>query len=170
MNINFRQGSLDDLIALKELAILSWSQYKDVLEVEHWESLKGNLAKNEAYIKLLEQSECIVCETEDAKIIGMAFLVPNGNPTEIYQSDWSYIRFVSVNPNYGGKGIGRKLTELCIASARRNKEKIIALHTSEIMVKARKLYENLGFKIHKEIPSRLGKRYWLYLLELDNRA
>jgi len=166
--VNFRKGKLDDLVALTELALSSWKQYQHVLETAHWESLKRTLTSNQTFVKLLNQSECIVCETEEKKIIGMAFLVPKGNPTDIYDSNWSYIRFVSVHPNYEGKGIGRKLTEKCITLARKNEEAIIALHTSEIMVKARKLYEGLGFKIYKEIEPRLGKRYWLYLLELNS--
>jgi len=50
--------------------------------------------------------------------------------------DWSYIRFVTVDPSFGGQGIGRKLTTLCIDTARQN-ESVIALHTSELMDAAR---------------------------------
>ncbi len=97
----------------------------------------------------------------------MAFLVSNGNPTEIYDKDWSYIHFVTVDPKYSGLGIGRKLTNLCIETARQNRETVIALHTSEFMHTARHIYESMGFKILKEIDQRLGKRYWLYKLELN---
>lgn len=55
---------------------------------------------------------------------------------------------------------------MCIDAARKNGEKIVTLHTSEIMDKARHLYEGLGFTILKEIDKRLGKRYWLYKLDL----
>jgi len=96
----------------------------------------------------------------------MAFLVPSGNPTDIYRKEWSYIRFVSVDPEFTGRGIGRKLTMMCIDKARANGENIIALHTSEIMGNARHIYESLGFRVLKEIDRRLGKRYWLYTLNL----
>ena len=96
----------------------------------------------------------------------MAFLVPHGNPTEIYDENWCYIRFVSVDPEFGGKGIGRQLTENCIQIAIDNKEQTIALHTSEMMNTARHIYESLGFKILKEIEPRLGKKYWLYTLDI----
>jgi ribosomal protein S18 acetylase RimI-like enzyme len=96
----------------------------------------------------------------------MAFLVSKGNPTDIYEEEWSYVRFVTVDPDFGGQGIGRKLTTMCIAAARQNGEKTIALHTSELMGKARHIYETLGFEILKEIDQRLGKRYWLYKLDL----
>lgn len=96
----------------------------------------------------------------------MAYLVPSGHPTDIYEAQWSYIRFVTVDPRYSGKGIGRRLTQMCIAQARTNQESTIALHTSVLMQNAMHIYQTLGFTILREIPPRLGKRYWLYTLEL----
>ena len=52
-------------------------------------------------------------------------------------------------------------------TARQNGENIIALHTSEFMDTARHIYESVGFKVLKEIDQRLGKRYWLYKLDLN---
>lgn len=96
----------------------------------------------------------------------MAFLVPSGNPTDIYQADWCYIRFVSVHPEFSGKCIGRQLTEKCIEVAKSNNEQILALHTSEMMQKARHIYESLGFAILRELEPRLGKKYCLYTLAI----
>jgi ribosomal protein S18 acetylase RimI-like enzyme len=96
----------------------------------------------------------------------MAFIVLSGNPTEIFQSNWSYIRFVSVHPNHSGKGIGKYLTQLCIDFAKQNNEQTVVLHTSEFMNKARHIYESLGFAILKELEPRLGEKYWLYTLTL----
>ena len=166
MNPEFRKGNFDDLGSLKELAIKSWKQFQPLLSEEHWKTLYESLQDDKTYIDLLEMSECIVCTTDQQKIIGMAFLVSSGNPTEIYDKDWSYIRFVSVAPEFSGQGIGRKLTEICIEKAKANQEKAIALHTSEQMDKARHIYETSGFRLLREIDRRLGKRYWLYKLDL----
>lgn len=166
MHITYRQGTINDLDELKNLAIKSWRQFQPKLTDENWLNLNSSLTDNKTYIELLDKSNCIVCTTDNNKIIGMAFLVPKGNPTDIYNKEWSYIRFVSVDPDFGGQGIGRKLTTMCIDIARQNDEKIIALHTSELMDKARHIYESLGFAILKEIDQRLGKRYWLYQLDL----
>jgi len=108
----------------------------------------------------------MVCETGKGQIVGMIFLVPRGNPTDLYLPEWCYIRFLTVSPEFGGFGIGRKLTEICMELAKRNGETVMALHTSEMMSNARRLYEHLGFRIVREIEQRLGKRYWLYKLEL----
>ncbi|WP_338360067.1 GNAT family N-acetyltransferase [Yeosuana marina] len=166
MNLSYRTGKPKDLIHLKKLAILSWGHYKKELTPENWTKLSAILNDDNNYQTLLDQSHTVVCETEDKEIIGMAYIVLSGNPTEIYDKNWSYIRFLSVHPNYEGQGIGRKLTKQCIDIAKANNEKHIALHTSIMMKKARQLYESLGFEILREIEPRLGKKYWLYLLNL----
>lgn len=165
-NMIYRQGNLDDLEQLRLLAVKAWGQFKDELTTDNWQKLSGNLSSKDTYIELLNNSYCLVCETTGKEIIGMAFLVPNGHPTEIYDEKWSYIRFVSVDPNFGGQGIGRQLTVKCIEIAKSNNEQTIALHTSEMMNTARHIYESLGFKVLKEIEPRLGKKYWIYTLDI----
>ena len=165
--MNFRKGNYNDLNQLRELGIASWSEYKNELTAENWEKLFKIIDNHDTYSNLLEKSECLICENNLKEIIGMAFLVPRGNPDEIYKSDWCHLRFVSVNPQYRGKAIGEKLTQLCIEIAKKNDEKIMALHTAEIMKSARYIYEKIGFKILNEIEPRLGVKYYLYTLELN---
>jgi ribosomal protein S18 acetylase RimI-like enzyme len=167
LNITYRQGTKNDLPKLKDLAVNSWEQFQSKLTTKNWKKLYNSLSNNETYTELLEKSTCFIGTTNNDEIIGMAFLVPKGNPTDIYDKDWCYIRFVTVATNFSGQGIGRKLTRLCIDAARLNSENIIALHTSEFMDTSRHIYESLGFKVLKEIDQRLGKRYWLYKLDLN---
>ena len=162
----YRSGTANDIKQLQKLSLASYGQYADVLTPENWHKLNTNLNKEETFIELVNKSHCFVCVDVD-KIVGMAFLLPGGNPTDIFEKEWSYIRMVGVHPGYAGKGIARRLTEKCIEKAKELNERTIALHTSEFMNAARHLYQNMGFKILKEIPNRLGKRYWLYTLHLD---
>lgn len=162
----YRQATATDLKSLKSLAVKSWATYKEQLTREHWLELESSLTNDETYTDLLHSSTCFVCCTPQQHIIGMAFLIFSGNPTSIYDAGWSYIRFVSVDPLYGGQGIGKKITLLCIKKAKDAGEKIIALHTSELMEHAMRMYEKMGFTRYKEIDSRLGKRYWLYTMQL----
>jgi ribosomal protein S18 acetylase RimI-like enzyme len=161
----YRAGATDDIEKMVRLGINSYGQFKDQLSDTNWKKLEAYLLDKNTYSELLGKSKCFVCACED-EILGMAFLVPNGNPTDIFQKDWSYLRMVGVNAEYSGKGIGRKLTQLCIDYAREVNETKIALHTSEFMDAARHIYESMGFHKVKELELRLGKRYWLYLLEL----
>jgi ribosomal protein S18 acetylase RimI-like enzyme len=162
----FRQGNISDINFLKSLAIKSWGQFESELTIDNWQRLKAGLSNDKTFLELLEQSYSLVCENDQKEIVGMSFLVPHGNPTEIYDEKWCYIRFVSVAPEYAGQGIGRQLTEKCIQFARDNEEQTIALHTSEMMNTARHIYESLGFKILKELAPRFGKKYWLYTLDI----
>lgn len=167
MKTQFRPGTHFDIANLKKLAIKSWAQFESVLTNDNWLKLNSTLINDDTYIDLIERSNSFLCTDESGEIIGMAFLVPNGNPTDIYDKDWSYIRLVTVDPDYSGNGIGKKLTEMCIDKAKETNERLVALHTSEFMNAARHIYENLGFTILKELNQRLGKRYWLYTLELS---
>lgn len=166
MRLKFREGNTNDKEQLKELALISYGDFEKALTGENWNLLYKNLKSENSYSNILEIAKCFVCQIEN-KIIGVAYIVPSGNPTEIFESDWSYIRMVGVNPKYRGNGIGKKLTQNCIAYARQNNEQIIALHSSEFMDAARYLYERLGFKRIKEIEPIFGKKYWLYHLRLD---
>jgi GNAT superfamily N-acetyltransferase len=60
--------------------------------------------------KLTKGSNIFVCENEE-KLIGMAYLVPQGNPISIYPAYWYFFSIVGVHPEYRGKGIARRLTK-----------------------------------------------------------
>ena len=155
---------MGDVEQLKRLALISYGQFHNTLTEENWAKLSTHLSSENLFPGLLKTARGFVCENEN-EIIGMAFLVPKGNPTDIFEADWSYIRMVGVNPNFEGRGIGKQLTQMCIDFAWSNQEKVIALHTSEFMDAARHIYEGLGFRKFKELERRYEKRYWLYKLE-----
>ncbi|MBK9556714.1 MAG: GNAT family N-acetyltransferase [Bacteroidetes bacterium] len=166
MLLQFRTGTNSDIPQLQELAIKSWGEYEKVLLPDDWIKLFSNISNPDTYSELLEIAHCEVCTNEENTIVGMAFLVPSGNATEIYEASWCQLRFVSVDPSYNGQGIAKTLTQKCISLAKQQNEQIMALHTSEMMDKARHIYESLGFTILKEIPPRFNKKYWLYTLTI----
>lgn len=167
--MNIREGDLNDLKKVMKLAQESWQQFEDVLTKEHWTSMHSILREEQKFIELISQSYSFLCETDDGELIGMGFLVPSGNPTDIYHADESYIRFVTVSVQHAGKGLGQLLTEKCIEKARELNEKVIRLHTSEMMPAARHIYEKLGFEIVRELEPIFGKRYWLYELRVGRK-
>lgn len=165
MAIVFRSGTDQDKYKLQQLGLRSYRQFKPVLTEENWNKMYKILTSENYYTDLLDISKCFVCESGN-DLIGMAYLVPKGNATEIFKGDWSYIRMVAVDPNFTGNGIGKKLVQLCINHAKETNEKTVALHTSEMMNSVRYIYENLGFNQIKELDELFGKRYWLYLLNI----
>jgi ribosomal protein S18 acetylase RimI-like enzyme len=166
MTMKYKLADITDIEALKTLALKAWSGFQNELSPENWERLKGNLQNDKTYEDLLTKGSCFVCVNDSGNIIGMSFLIPSGQASELFDKNWCSIRFVSVDPDYAGLGIGKTLTQKCIEAAKNTGEKIIALHTSEMMNTARHIYESLGFTILKEIEPRVGKRYWIYLLKL----
>ncbi len=165
-NYTYRRASIKDKEQLKNLAIVSYGTHKDALTVEHWTALKDVLNDEEKLEELMNISICFICLDED-EIIGMAHFIPHNNPWGSFKTEWSYIRLVGVNPKYKGQGIAKALTKICIGFGRETNEKTIALHTAEFMNGAIHIYESLGFKMFKEIEPRFGKKYWLYILELN---
>ena len=164
--LEYRIGKTSDLHQLKQLALVSFGQFQAVLTPENWEKMETSLSKDSTYTQLINSSIPFIC-THNTDIVGMAFLVLSGNPTDIYPADCCYLRFVGVKPEFGGRGIAKELTRRGIAHAIQAGEKIMMLHTSEMMDAARHIYESLGFKKLREIDPRYGKKYWVYGLELD---
>lgn len=166
MEFKFRKGTLEDKDKLQALGVLSYSQHQSTMTPENWNKYSSFMSNPETYSYLMSTSTCFLCEYEN-EIIGMAFLVPNGHPTDLFDSEWSYIRMVGVHPDFGGKGIAKALTQMCIDLAMETNENYIALHTSEFMDAARHIYKSFGFKVVREL-TRYDKKYWIYLLKLNS--
>jgi ribosomal protein S18 acetylase RimI-like enzyme len=165
MPLQFRLVVPGDKASLIELGLIAYGAFREQVGPEQWQTLESGLSNEENWKKLISISTGFV-SVQDERVVGMAFIVPGGNPWDVFESDWSYIRLVGVHPAFQGRGIARALTRLCIDHARKSGERTIALHTSEMMDAARHLYESLGFRILREIPNRYGKKYWLYTLQL----
>ena len=166
-NIYYRQGSIAELPQLQQLRIDAYSEFEQALTQDNWADFYGRMRDVDGVRDLLGKATTFVCADDD-RIIGVAYFLPSGNPTAIFQADWCYIRMVGVYPDYRGQGIARKLTEMCIDQARQTKEHTLTLHTSEFMNAARHIYESLGFSVLREIDPIFGKRYWLYKLDISN--
>ncbi len=162
---NYRLGTRADLKQLQDLGLLSFGQYKSKITQENWKKWEAGFKSDENFLNLLAISTCFVCEIDDV-IVGMAFFIPSGNPFLYFPSDWSYIRYVGVNPSFSGNGIGKKLTQQCINKAKETGEKTIALHTSEFQNAARHIYESLGFIKQRELEPVFGKVFYIYSIDL----
>ena len=166
MSMIYRMADPNDIPALRELGLASYGTLrKDYLSPENWKKMQAVLLSDDTFPVLVNSCFAFVCE-EDSKLLGMAFLVPSGNPTKMYSADTSYIRMVGVHPDAGGKGIAQTLTSLCIEKAKELGEKIIMLHSAEVMYAARHVYEKLGFQKIRILDEHYGLEYWLYQLDI----
>jgi len=165
-NLIYRTSSPAEKNLLQQLGILSYNQFAKILSPADWATMDRFLHNDKMWDQLVNNSKIFIC-ADGKKIIGMAYLVPSGNPTHIYPADWCYVRMVGVDPSYRRKGIAKRLTQMCVDYAKESREKVVGLHTSEKMDDARSIYESIGFRMDKEIDPIYGMRYFLYKLELS---
>src|SRR5262249_28498830 len=66
------------------------------------------------------------------------------------------IRLLAVDDAFRGKGMGKALTQFCIARARQLGKTKVVLHTTRAMQTAWTMYEGLGFVRFPEIDFRQG--------------
>ena len=163
--MSYRVADQDDLPALKELGLASYGRLKKNLTSDNWAKMEALLKSDQTFPLLVRECHSFVCE-ENKHLLGMAFLVPSGNPTKVYSAETSYIRIVGVHPDAGGKGIAQALTKLCIEKAKETGETMVSLHSAEIMYDARHIYEKLGFKKIRLLDEHYGLKYWLYEMTL----
>ena len=163
--MNYRVAEQKDLPALEELALASYGRLKKHLTPENWTKMETLLKSAQTFPLLVRDCHSFVCE-DNERLLGMAWLVPSGNPTKVYSVETSYIRMVGVHPDAGGKGIAQALTKLCIEKAKETGETIISLHSAEIMYDARHICEKLGFKKIRLLDEHYGLKYWLYEMTL----
>ena len=163
--MNYRVADQHDLPALKELGLASYGRLKKHLTHENWLKMETLLKSDQTFPLLVRDCHSFVCE-DNGRLLGMAYLVPSGNPTKVYSAETCYIRMVGVQPDAGGKGIAQSLTKLCIEKAKETGEAMISLHSAEIMYDARHIYEKLGFKKIRLLDEHYGLKYWLYEMTL----
>lgn len=85
---------------------------------------------------------------EDGEVVGCVTFVtdPDSPMWEWTATDAAGIRMLGVRPDAQGRGIGRRLSELCLERARQLGRASVVLHSEREMVGAHRLYGSLGFE------------------------
>ncbi len=79
---------------------------------------------------------------------------------------------LAVDPDAGGRGVGRALAEACMARARAEGRLGMAITTRPHMLVAHHLYENLGFRRDPERDWEFepGEWLWSYVIRFEPEA
>ncbi len=164
MTLQYRIANPADHEAMREIVLRSYGVYEPVLGTENWAAMKRNITDEESVKKLLQSAVAFVCE-DGEQIVGAVYLMPSGETTPFFNTDWAHIRQLGVLPERYGLGVATKLMQCCIAHAKQTGEHTLALHTSAYQ-SAWHIYERLGFIKQKNLGLVYGHEYWLYTLLL----
>jgi DNA-binding MarR family transcriptional regulator/GNAT superfamily N-acetyltransferase len=97
-----------------------------------------------------KRERCWIAEM-DGEIVGCVFLVRETDRV-------ARLRLLMVDPAARGLGVGKRLTEECIAFARKAGYRRITLWTHAVLKAARGIYQQLGFKLTRQwVHSDFGK-------------
>ncbi len=152
-----------DFDTIAALNVTAYEQFALHLKEESWAVMQQNLSNISERARVAE----FLVYRDSGKVVGSVAYCPpgRGNPS-VFQPNMASVLLLAVHPRHRGKGLGRKLTESCIARAKQDGAATIGLFTSELMVPAQCLYKDLGFQMESELPPRYGIRYFRFVLPL----
>ncbi len=155
--IRLRDYQSADAENLNRIAVSAFDQFQD--HYRDWPAMRAGLSKTS---DLGVSGEVIIAELQGAFAGAVAYFGPNSQKAAFFDQRWPIIRMLVVDPAFRGKGIGRALSNACIARARRDGSPIIALRTSPIMSVALPMYLKMGFVKAHDAPPIFGAAYAVY--------
>jgi GNAT superfamily N-acetyltransferase len=155
--IRLRDYQSSDAENLNRIAVSAFDQFRN--HYSNWPAMRAGLSKTS---DLGVSGEVIIAEIQGTFAGAVAYFRPDSQKAAFFDQGWPIIRMLVVDPAFRGKGIGRALSNACIARARRDGSPIIALHTSPIMSVALPMYLKMGFVKAHDAPPIFGVAYAVY--------
>jgi GNAT superfamily N-acetyltransferase len=155
--IRLRDYESADAEDLNRIAVSAFDQFRD--HYGDWPAMLAGLSNTS---DLSASGEVIIAELQNKFAGAVAYFGPNSQKAAFFDQRWPIIRMLVVDPAFRGKGIGRALSDECIARAKRDGSPIIALHTSPIMSVALPMYLRMGFVKAYDAPPIFGVAYAVY--------
>jgi predicted N-acetyltransferase YhbS len=149
--LRFRDARPGDRDAIRDLTLSAYQEYAAAME-GHWEDYLRNILATLADTTPAAQ---IIAEQEGT-MLGAVLLFPAGtvltapNGVQVAPT-WPFVRLLAVALAARGQGVGTALMRECMRRARQSGAAGLALHTSDPMQVALRIYERIGFVRAAEI-------------------
>ena len=116
--IRLRDYESADAENLNRIAVSAFDQFRD--HYGDWPAMLAGLSKTS---DLSASGEVIIAELQTAELQNkfagaVAYFGPNSQKAAFFDQRWPIIRMLVVDPAFRGKGIGRALSDECIARAK----------------------------------------------------
>lgn len=157
MEVTYRKFNESDETQVNMLALSAFEQYAN--EYEDWNGFKEKIS---LMSQLAVSSDLIVAEQHNKIVGAIAYVGPRKSKSDFFQPEWAIIRMLVVSPEARNNGIGRTLINMCEILAKKDKAKVLALHSSEIMEAALSLYLKTGFTFYSKAPDIHGVKYGVH--------
>jgi GNAT superfamily N-acetyltransferase len=147
LRIRDAQGS--DGSAIEALTLSAYQEYAPLMP-SLWGAYRENIV---ATLAAPEPATQIVAE-QGSRLVGTVLLYPAATGSDErapFPRPHPEVRLLAVAPAARGKGIGEALMRECIKRARRSGAMTLALHTTDLMRAAMRLYTRMGFQREPEL-------------------
>ncbi len=150
-DIRVREAREDDEAAIRAVTLAAYEQYAAHMGA-HWEGYRRNIVDS---LAAAGQVQRLVAEHAGA-IVGSVLLYPPGAAgftigRRPIGGEWPEVRLLAVDPAARGLGIGLSLMQACVDRARDAGSAALALHTTDMMAAAVRLYARMGFERAPEL-------------------
>jgi GNAT superfamily N-acetyltransferase len=154
-----RDARPGDQAAIRDVTLAAYQEYAAEMPA-HWEGYRQHILDTLAAIGRGGPAAQIVAE-RDRVIAGTVVLYPAG--ATLFALDgvavklpWPEVRLLAVAPAARGQGVGLTLMEECVRRARQAGAPALALHTTDMMRAAVRLYVRMGFARTPELDFHPG--------------
>lgn len=142
--IQIREAREEDLDATARMMVEAYSQYAEHVPAHMWQDYADEIGDVRSR---LASSTLIVAESGGEIVAAVTYYSDTAlSDQKGHPAGYAGIRLLAVSNAARGRGLGRLLTDECIARAKAAGNPAIALHTSDLMKVARDMYERMGFE------------------------
>jgi len=168
--LRIRDAQGNDGGAVEALTLSAYQEYAPLMP-SLWNAYRDNIVTT---LAAPEPATQIVAE-QGSRIVGTVLLYPAATDSDggtPFPRPYPEVRLLAVAPAARGKGIGEALMRECIKRARRSGATTLALHTTDLMRAAMRLYTRMGFRREPALDFRPRPEVTIkgYVLDLKGEA